>query len=304
MSGADLTVAICTFRRPDGLRATLRGLGACARLDGVSIEVLVIDNDPDGSAAWAEREGPELCGFPLRYVHEPAAGLTHARNRAIEESPGVRALVFLDDDEIPRPGWLAAFWGAHLAHPDDVHIGPVISVLSVPLPAWADERWPFGRPEHPDGAVIPNAGDGNALLPRSVLADPGLRYDHTFAFTGGQDTDLFRRVQRAGHRLRWAAHATVDETIPDKRTELAFTLHRTERGATSYAYLVRSDGPFAVANRLLAVVRDGLVGAGLVLLGAFRRDASLSARGRNELVRARGTINGLRGHLKSTPTSA
>ena len=42
----------------------------------------------------------------------------------------------------------------------------------------------------------------------------------SFAFTAGQDTDLFRRVQRAGFRLRWVARAAVDETIPAARTKL------------------------------------------------------------------------------------
>src|SRR6478609_6300178 len=103
---AELVVAICTFRRREGLERTLSALARTQRPD-VTVAVLVVDNDPDGSAAWL-RDRTDLVPVPLRYAHEPRSGLTYARNRAIDEVRGATAIVFLDDDEAPSEAWLCA----------------------------------------------------------------------------------------------------------------------------------------------------------------------------------------------------
>lgn len=296
----DIVIGICTYRRPEGLRRALTALAAVDRPDA-GVEVLVVDNaGGDDSAEWVLGE-PSLAGFPVRYVHEPRAGLTYARNRAIEESVGSRALVFLDDDETPRPTWLTAMWAGHLAHPRDVVVGPVISELSGPLPEWADEQWPFGRPQHPDGTVVASAGDGNALLPRHALEDPPHRYDHRFAQTGGQDADLFKRMGRAGHRIRWASGAVVDEWIPAERMVLDFTVQRAMWSSASYSYLVRRDGLGAAARRSLSIPRDAGRGALELVGGRLLGRPRLVAHGRTLLARSRGTTLGLRGRLPQRP---
>ena len=44
----------------------------------------------------------------MRYVHEPAPGISAGRNRALDEAGDADLLSFIDDDEVPRPGWLSA----------------------------------------------------------------------------------------------------------------------------------------------------------------------------------------------------
>ena len=112
---AGLTVAIPTYRRPGAvaraLRAVLAEAGAC-RGDGAGpggpVEVLVIDNDPDGSAreAVAGAAGGALDaaagpGAAVRYVVEPSPGVSAVRNRALDETADRALLVFIDDDEKP-----------------------------------------------------------------------------------------------------------------------------------------------------------------------------------------------------------
>src|SRR5207302_506635 len=75
----DITLAICTRGRSDLLRATLDSIAAA---DGAPCRwhVLLVDNDPDGSAAAiASAFGRRL---PIDYAHEPVAGISSARNRA------------------------------------------------------------------------------------------------------------------------------------------------------------------------------------------------------------------------------
>ncbi|BBX46126.1 hypothetical protein GCM10009641_79980 [Mycobacterium cookii] len=112
---ASLTVVICTRDRPDGLSITLASL---ARQSDQDFEVLVVDNSHDGAAASTPID---VTCVRLRCCHEPAPGLSRARNRGLSE---VRSdlIAWIDDDEVADPDWIA--WikrgFAHPCRPDAV----------------------------------------------------------------------------------------------------------------------------------------------------------------------------------------
>jgi GT2 family glycosyltransferase len=101
-SAEHFTVAVCTRERPETLRRTLISL---AVQDYPSFDVLVVDNAPtsDGTMKVVEDMQSELS---VRYVVEPAPGLSRARNRALREI-GNGLIAWLDDDETADPHWLA-----------------------------------------------------------------------------------------------------------------------------------------------------------------------------------------------------
>lgn len=81
-------------------------------------EVIVVDNNSTDDTTKVVRayqaNWPQHC--PLRYCFEPQQGAAFARRRAFIEAKG--ALVgFLDDDNIPEPGWVAAAWAFAREHP-------------------------------------------------------------------------------------------------------------------------------------------------------------------------------------------
>ena len=49
MSASHVSVVIATYRRPGMLRDAVRSLWEAAAPEGVSVEIIVIDNDPDGT---------------------------------------------------------------------------------------------------------------------------------------------------------------------------------------------------------------------------------------------------------------
>ncbi|PPK95214.1 glycosyl transferase family 2 [Kineococcus xinjiangensis] len=121
-SGPRITVVVCTRERPESLQ---RCLDSIAALDYHDLEILVVDNAPRTEATR------ELCAaaarsVPLRYVREPAAGLSRARNTAIREASG-EVIAFLDDDERADPDWLVAL----AAEFQDPRVG-VVSGLVLP----------------------------------------------------------------------------------------------------------------------------------------------------------------------------
>jgi cellulose synthase/poly-beta-1,6-N-acetylglucosamine synthase-like glycosyltransferase len=93
------TVAICTRDRPRDLEQCL---AAVRRLEYPAFEVLVVDNSP------GDKQSRELAErFDARYVVEPVAGLSRARNRAARESRS-DLIAYLDDDATPDRNWLSA----------------------------------------------------------------------------------------------------------------------------------------------------------------------------------------------------
>lgn len=111
-SGPELTAVVCTRDQPEGLAKCLSSLQAQSYRRA---EVLVVDNASTTDAARSVVEksvGP----LPVRYVYEPRAGLSRARNRSLEEA-STELIAWIDDDETADPHWLCEIAGGFLRHP-------------------------------------------------------------------------------------------------------------------------------------------------------------------------------------------
>src|SRR3546814_19189881 len=84
-----------------------------------------------------------------------------------------------------------------------------------------------------DGAEVDDAHTANVLIDLRRLAAHGLRFDHRYALTGGEDTMLFRDLLDAGERIVFAADAVVYDTVPQSRTRLGWLLRPWYRPGTT-----------------------------------------------------------------------
>src|SRR5690606_7992640 len=106
-----LAIAVCipTFRRPEGLTKLL---GALTRQRHAAerpyrLAVVVVDNDPAGTAAASVEPFSATGAFELVYVHEPQQGIPFARNCALRSVPaGTDLVCFFDVDELAVVVWL------------------------------------------------------------------------------------------------------------------------------------------------------------------------------------------------------
>jgi len=104
MGTPDITVVMCTYNRADVIERTLR---AVLRQEGPSLEIVVVD---DGSTDATPKVLAAIDDDRLRVLRQQNAGMSLARNAglAVARSAWV---AFLDDDDVPQPGWLAALAG-------------------------------------------------------------------------------------------------------------------------------------------------------------------------------------------------
>lgn len=290
-----LVVAIATYCRPDLARGAVVAVvdHLCAlrlKQPGTTAEVLVVDNDPRGSAEAAVRA---VAGgsIRVRYCCEQVPGISAARNRALDEAAGADLLAFIDDDERPRDGWLRHLLETRVRYRADLVYGRVPGeFVSTPDP-WVVAGQFYERPHHPTGTVLPAAAAGNLLLDVAVVRRLGVRFESSLGLTGGEDTLFTRRLVALGARIVWCEESEAAERIPDDRATRAWVLRRSMSHGNTGGVL----DSFPIGGRHSLLARTRVIARGVVRMsgGSARWLAGLVLRSTTH--QARGARTGAKG---------
>jgi len=267
-------VAIATYRRPKGLFRLLGGLqrlrfGACAP----DLRIVVIDNDPAGSAGRICEEARAWLEVPLVHRVEKRRGIPQARNAAVAAAlERAELLAFIDDDEVPSPQWLDELLRVQAETGADAVAGPCEPVFEDRVPRWIERGRFFEHPRFETGTQIRHAYTGNVLVRTRALAGLGALFDERLALSRGEDGELFGRFAASGHTIVWADGAVVFEWVSPSRANARWILERAFRVGTSSAFLDRHRGERPLSrSRILAHAGWCLAkGATLLPVGALR----------------------------------
>jgi GT2 family glycosyltransferase len=118
-------IVICTRNRPDQLRRTIEALDGHG---SAGTPILVVDQSDSPDPWLAERARKDE---RMTVIRDQRRGLSRARNvgwRASEAD----WLVFLDDDCIPEPGWLAGLEDEIRERPDADYVSCEVAELAAP----------------------------------------------------------------------------------------------------------------------------------------------------------------------------
>jgi succinoglycan biosynthesis protein ExoM len=295
----EMTVAVCiaTFQRPDGLQKLLRSLFDQPGVD--QLEVIVVDNDPTGSArAIVDQYGATASHPFLTYVVEPEPGISAARNKGIQiaRARGAFAVAFIDDDEFATPYWLWTMYQRLQTSGAAAVSGPVEPLFPKNAPGWVYSTRLYHRQTFPDGARLDQASTANSMVRLEALAGMVEPFSPEFGITGGSDTLLYRSIVARGGTIIWEPAGLVYEDVPESRLTLRWiTLRGYRHGIT----LARCDLILCPTRRRLTY--RGLRGLGQFPVGIAQIGLSLARRDqrwRNGLVRiarGAGVIAGLFG---------
>ena len=229
-----VTVAFCTYNRADKLYDLVRDLRAQA--SPAPFEILAVNNNSSDDTLSVLKELALADGVPLRVVTEKERGIVPARNRAVAETLRSDCLIFLDDDELPEPGFVAAAVDALTREGADC-VGGRIRV----------QFEPGQRPKWLEGNLLKYLGEadygvepfwihdkstpvwsGNAGY-RTTLFQSGLRFDRRFnrkgkAAGGGEDTVLFETLLDQGARIRHRPDMVVRHFVDEWRLSPGYFL--------------------------------------------------------------------------------
>jgi succinoglycan biosynthesis protein ExoM len=260
---ASCSVCIASYRRPQLLAKLLESLLRQQLDSGISMEIIVVDND----AAESAREVVEHfqnSQVPISYLVEEVKNISLARNKGIARASG-DYIFFIDDDETADESWISTMLAALRAYPADGVVGRVISDFHPDTPEWMRDIFLFNRPAVATGQPTPNHSTANCVIKASILKTEADLFDERFGVTGGEDSHLFKRLERKGKHFIYSGESIVRETIPPERTREAWMLRRAYRTGNIYGR-IRIE---LASNKALERFKNFGIGLGQALASLF-----------------------------------
>lgn len=264
-----VTVVICVYSEQ-------RWKQICAAVESVQdqqpqpMEIIIV---VDHNAKLAARVRAEIIGIKVVDSHE-TPGLSGARNTGLKAATQP-VTVFLDDDAIARPGWLAA-----LVEP--YRLPNVVSTGGMVYP-----RWPGSQPRWLPPEFYWVVGCSYRGLPEDISsvrnpigANMSMRTDLALEVggfaanigrvgtrpTGCEETEIAIRLTagRPGSAILYVPKAAVDHQVAPERLSPGYFLRRCWHEGKSKAVVVRHVGASAGLERerrhVLTVIPIALIG--------------------------------------------
>jgi hypothetical protein len=245
----ETTIVIPSYRRPEDLARAIASVLAQRGLAG-AYEILVVDNDPGGSAAPVTERLAADSPAPIRYAHETRPGISHARNTGVAEAAG-RYLAFLDDDEVVGPDWLALLLDTLRRFGADAVVGPVLPRFPEGAAIDAYRRRVYTRDALlPTGSPLLRWNIGNSLFDKARCFVGPKPFLPRLGRSGGEDTVFLRQMTRRGCTMVWCGEAIAWESVPLDRLEAGYLLRRAFRGAQTTTYVCTAVKPRELGRAL------------------------------------------------------
>lgn len=237
----NVVFAFCTYNRAGRLRQLVNAIREQNCIQ--PFQILVVNNNSSDDTESILQTLAAEPGIPLHYVNEEQQGISHARNRALEEAMSADFLYFMDDDELPQPGLLNAAIDALANEGADCVGGRIINHFEQKQrPAWlGDELLGFlAEINHGDKAFWITDDStpiwtSNVGYRMAVFRDnPSLRFDVRYSregkgVGGGEDVIMLQKLLQMKTKIRYRPDMVVEHRVEEWRLKKSyfFKLHFT-----------------------------------------------------------------------------
>lgn len=262
-----LSVVLCTWNNADRLGITLGAISECEVPEAVGWELVVVNNSCTDHTDHVVGQYSER--LPVRLVHQPIQGLSHARNLGVESAKG-RYIVFTDDDVRPYRRWIATYLDAFERMPHGHYFGgplesefeadPIDSELLRFAP-WSVRGLSLGDKERPAGEserfVSANWACSKQDIVRIGGFDTGLGIVGDNEASTGEETDVMRRLRALGLVPVYLPGARIRHFVPKDKSSPDHIAGRLE----AYGYYHAGEkygadpGPLQLAQAVNQLVR-------------------------------------------------
>jgi glycosyltransferase involved in cell wall biosynthesis len=200
------TIQLCTYNRAALLD---RVLEACfdQSVPEQSYEIVLVDDGStdDTPRVIEDARRRATCAFVV--VSQANGGLARARNAGLARCSGER-VIFIDDDVLPLPNFVAEHLHAAARRPEAIVRGGAIEVdglNELPTPIWSIKNY--------SGNYFWTT---NVSVPLATIRGIG-GFDESFSEYGWEDIDVGLRLRAAGVRALFAPRALVYHVKPRPR---------------------------------------------------------------------------------------
>lgn len=226
------------------------------------MEVLVVDNDANKSAESLVQQFQKLSRVRFYYFNQPVRSISLTRNMGVENASG-EYILFIDDDETASEQWLSHLLDTLMTFDVDGVFGRVIGDFSPETPQWMQRGDFFFIPVCVTGVKATHKYTTNCIVKASLLKKLKGPFDPKYGLTGGEDVEMFDRLERQGARFVYSYEGFTSEYVPPSRSRLSFLASRRIRSGVGWT-LKRIDdaGRKAILVRFSIIVKALCYGAG------------------------------------------
>lgn len=261
MNGPRCSIVVCTKNRPGLLR---RCLAALTVLDYPSYELVIVDNTSGDPAA--EREATSA---GARYVVEPVAGLSRARNTGARVATS-GLVAFTDDDALPDKSWLrhhtaaltdeaiAATTGRVRPWPPTSPVAQLYAAIGGEDVGPEPFRISRETPDWFERANFGGVGVGPNMVIRRAVFDNGWGFPEWLgpgAGLPGEEHYAFFSLIRRGYTIAYVPDALVHHESPDSLAALERRKRKILRGGSAYMTMMLVEEPEFRRETLRYMVR-------------------------------------------------
>jgi len=151
-----ISAIICTYNGSETIEETLQALQAQTGLEGLSAEVILVDNGSTDDTAERAARSWSHASIPLRIIREERVGLCCAR-RAGFEAARYRLICCVDDDNFLCPDYLSRGFHLMREYPEAAVCGGFgVARFPVAPPAWFQPEW--------DAFALGYRGDSDGVM--------------------------------------------------------------------------------------------------------------------------------------------
>jgi len=274
------SVIIPTYQRAAYLIETLNSL-ISQKFPKDQYELIIVDNSIRPTPELSSLHKPESSPA-IQYINEPNNGLHNARHAGARAARG-EILVFLDDDVLIPPGWLAAIIDPFKENNISVVAGRIVLHFEITPPRWLQQFHPIlGETSYglTPRRLVPYQtpfGGNMAIRKSDLFAIGGFNPDgfgdrRLIHLRGDGENGLARKVHDAGLLIWYAPEAWLYHRVPAKRMTPEYVQRRSALAGIEVAYtelryhrrtipqlMVRSAGSFLkyIYHRLHAGLHRG-----------------------------------------------
>jgi len=235
----DISVIVCTYNRADMLRVAVDSLCRLETKGLFTYEIIVVDDASTDDTGSVLRTLAANTPVSTHSIRGSGKGVAAARNAGIDEARGAY-IAFFDDDQTAEPSWLIELWrtlkdsgaacvgGARtldLSADQLASLPRIIRLYLGEIPVESEMR-PCGRADLPC--------TGTVLMERRVFQAAG-RFDASLT-QGGEDTEFFARVRRAGLPCWYTPRSIVRHMVPEYRLQESYLMWAAIRGGECFAH--------------------------------------------------------------------
>jgi len=228
------SICIATYNRIFLLEKLLISISNQVLLSDMALEVLIVDNDPNGSAKEVVKKIEKTGAFQIRYFIQPIKNISLTRNKAVKKSKG-DFLLFIDDDEVASKEWLISLYNTIDQFNSDGAFGRVVSYFPPQTPNWIKNCFIYNRSAPATGTIAEGKRTGNCILKASLLKTLREPFNPEFGLTGGEDTMLFDDLANKGAKFVNSKEAVTYEFVPAERTKLSWLISRAFGTGNNFA---------------------------------------------------------------------